>query len=74
MLPQVAADSVQAAPSGSGLAVPTPDQLPAGPLAQYPAYRQLMEDCWRREPGERPGMEEVAAAEMRMQQQTLVFK
>ena len=36
-------NTVQAAARGSGLAVPPPDQLPAGPLGQYGEYVSLME-------------------------------
>lgn len=54
-------NTVQAAERGSGLVVPRPDALPAGPLDQYPAYVALMEACWERDPARRPGFEEVAA-------------
>ena len=36
-------NTVQAMARGSGLAVPPPDQLPAGPLGQYSEYIALME-------------------------------
>lgn len=43
-------NAVQAAERGSGLEVPPPDQLPAGPLGQYGQYVALMEVrggcCW----------------------------
>lgn len=38
-------NTVQAAARGSVLAVPSPDQLPAGPLGQYSEYVALMEVC-----------------------------
>ncbi|KAL4425219.1 hypothetical protein ABPG75_009235 [Micractinium tetrahymenae] len=52
--------AVQATAQGSGLAPPPADQLPAGPLGQYLAFVELMESCWRRDPAQRPSMEEVA--------------
>lgn len=36
-------NTVQSSARGSGLAVPPPDQLPAGPLGQYNEYVALME-------------------------------
>ncbi|KAL4428439.1 hypothetical protein ABPG75_002528 [Micractinium tetrahymenae] len=47
------------ASSGSGLEVPPPDRLAGGPLAQYPAYVQLMRACWARDPAQRPTFAEV---------------
>lgn len=43
----------------SGLRVPPPDQLPAGPLATYTAYRELMEACWAPEPAARPHFDAI---------------
>jgi hypothetical protein len=43
----------------SGLKVPPPDQLPAGPLATYTAYRDLMEACWAPEPAARPHFDAI---------------
>lgn len=53
--------SVQGAALGSGLAPPPRDQLPAGPLGQYDNLCALMQACWRRDPAQRPGMEEVVS-------------
>jgi hypothetical protein len=52
-------NTVQATSQGSGLVVPPPDQLPAGPLAQYSEYVALMADCWARDPAQRPAFEDV---------------
>ena len=52
---------MQAVQSGSGLHVPGPDQLPAGPMGQYDEYVALMQACWARDPAQRPGFEEVSA-------------
>ena len=43
----------------SGLRVPPPDQLPAGPLATYTAYRELMEACLAPEPAARPHFDAI---------------
>ena len=52
---------VQAAPRGSGLEVPGPEQLPAGPLGEYGPYVELVEACWERNPRLRPTFEGVVS-------------
>lgn len=44
-----------------GLVVPSPDQLHAGPLAEYDDYVALMRECWVLDPGSRPAMAAVTA-------------
>ena len=45
---------------GATLAVPAPDDLPAGPLQCFEEYVTLMRRCWAVDPADRPRMDEVA--------------
>lgn len=51
---------VQSHPTSSGLDVPDPGDLPAGPFPGWPQYAELMQACWRRDPEARPKFEGVA--------------
>ncbi|GAB4815800.1 hypothetical protein N2152v2_002846 [Parachlorella kessleri] len=47
---------------GSGLVIPPPDALPAGPLPCYDQYVALMKACHSRDPAQRPTMDQVVTA------------
>ncbi|GAB4815801.1 hypothetical protein N2152v2_002847 [Parachlorella kessleri] len=47
---------------GSGLVIPPPGALPAGPLRCYDQYVGLMKACHSRDPAQRPTMDQVVTA------------
>lgn len=50
---------VQAHGSGSGLVVPAPQELPAGLFPSYRELCELMQDCWAKDPTQRPTFSDI---------------
>ena len=53
-------NAVQAQENGAALPVPPPEQLPAGTFSQLDKYVEIMQQCWQRDPAQRPTMDIVA--------------